>query len=101
MINIERYQNLRLFLTAYFHQDWDDHWGTPQNAVKEFAQKRSAEQLDVVIREIDALRAEVIDEGQLAEILFEDLGCNYYSESYRDWLLWLRHALKALAKEKR
>jgi len=76
------YAALREFFPAYLHQDFADEYGTPQQAVKEFLQEASGDEIDQVRDEWHLLRKSLrkrpFSEMQKA---MKRLGCAWVPEN--------------------
>lgn len=82
-----------LFL-GYFHEDWPEEYGTPVQAVTQFIDESSPEELNLAASAIDALLAGNPSEDELKEILFDDMESHYDPTidgvTLRTWLEQLR-----------
>jgi len=92
MITTDQRDKLRQFFGAYFHQDWDIEFGTPDQALSAFIRQqveRSA--LEELSRSIVTFVHEHPDDADLDEALFKELGCEYFPPGHgiltRAWLL--------------
>ena len=99
MIDEDKFHALGQFLGAYFHQDWmhikvRPDW-TLENAdadsvVRWFIASEPASSVRKAAEEIEELLSLGMDESQLEQAIFEDLGSYYLPTadgmSYNEWL---------------
>lgn len=94
---IDNFNNLRLLLSEYFHQDWSLEGRTDAEVVNNFSISEPEAQKELTILDIDRIiEAHSKDECKIEEILAE-LGCFYYYEddglTAGEWLKRLRYLL--------
>ncbi len=98
MKNMEKYPCLTYFLRAYFNQDFDLIFGTPDETIAAYKSEETQEQQSRMKAEIEQLIALNHQEEELQNILLNELDCSYYYLS--DWdssELWLRHMYEQLS----
>ena len=82
---------------AYFHQDYDLEFETPDAVAVAFAENEGGAALNELTFEIDALLAGPLDEEQLGDLWVKNLGASYDptadGRTYRDWFGHMRNLL--------
>jgi hypothetical protein len=92
MITERQREKLRQLFGAYFHQDWDRDFGTPDNALSAFIRDKSGQESE--FKELaDSIRdfaREYASDDELTAALFKELGCEYFPPGHgvstRVWL---------------
>ena len=99
-----RFENLYQLLACYFHQDFVEDYGTPEEALAEMLRKASVEQRRGGAEEIAQLLNAGLCENQLRDVLLYELGCEYALESdgweASSWLSHVRSRLLLSSGEK-
>jgi hypothetical protein len=89
MQNPDRFIGLVHLFGGYFHQDWLDEAGSPQEAVRTFTYSESPHLVSLALADVRALLASAADEAALQGML-DAWGCEYYLPSEgltaRQWL---------------
>ena len=79
---------------CYFHQDWTDEFDCDDAAFQAIIASEPKEQLLAGVREIDALLAASLPEGELRSLMTESAGCYFDPGSagltYEQWLKLVR-----------
>jgi len=90
MITPAQREKLRQFFGAYFHQDWDIEYGTPEQALSA-AIRGHESQREELSRFVGLFIEEHPDDEDLDQALWSDLGCEYLPSadgiSSRAWLV--------------
>lgn len=90
MITPDQKEKLRQFFGAYFHQDWDIEYGTPEQTLSAAIRGHEA-QREELSRLVELFVEEHPDDEGLEQALWRDLGCEYLTSadgiSSRAWLL--------------
>lgn len=83
-------------LSLYFHQDWDDFYGTPGEAIDRYVKAHSSSVVRAAIEDIESLLVEGHDEQELSS-KFDEFPCYYYPPgagfTHADWLRWVQREL--------
>jgi hypothetical protein len=82
---------------AYFHQDFDIEFDSPDAVVVAFAEDEGRGAVSELTFEFDALLAGPLNEGQLEDLWIKKLGASYAptadGQTYRDWFAHMRDLL--------
>jgi hypothetical protein len=82
---------------AYFHQDYDLDFGTPDDVIAGFAEGEGPGAVRELISEIDTLLTSPGDQAQLADLWIRALGAAYdpsaSGQTQREWLVHVRDLL--------
>ena len=73
----EQFPNLIQLLGAYFHQDWCDDDPDAQAVLRRYLNDAVPGQVQDVVNEIEELLGKQLNDDQLKQMLFVDLGCYY------------------------
>jgi hypothetical protein len=96
-MNTKNFPNLVQFLGGYFHQDFIDDYGTPDNAIKAFLSENSPETVQAVCRELDEVIPLVEQMDNPNDFLYRVIGCFYYPQADGFTVVeWLRHVRQQL-----
>jgi CdiI immunity protein len=83
---------------AYFHQDYDLEFSSPDEAVEAFVAGEGKAAVEELLSEIEAMLASMPDEAEMAHIWTRDLGATYdpvaTGATYRGWFEHVRDLLK-------
>lgn len=97
----DRYPGLHKFLAAYFNEDWDVISGpTWEHVARSFCRDAGLSERRAVADQIEAFLMDQLDDAQLRDVVFRDLGCYYApcaddgGSDLRTWLLQLAEALR-------
>jgi hypothetical protein len=72
------FDRARNFFSAYFHEDWAEEAGTPEAVITGYlAEGWSFEEMRQLAIEIESLGELYIEDADLEEALFSELGCYY------------------------
>lgn len=88
------------FFAAYFHQDWEDDASSPEEVVQNYLASASDVEIASLASEIERLLSGHMNEDQLDEMLFRELGC-FYSPT-ADGLTptaWLNHLVERFRRK--
>ncbi len=90
-------QRLEQFFAGYFHQDWMDDAGRPEEVIDQFLASVAQDVPARLAEDIRTYVADHPDEAELRERLLTDLGC-YYDPAVdglaaRDWMLQIASRL--------
>lgn len=89
------YPQLREFLSAYFHQDWDVEAEDADGCVALFISHEPAhEELLVIVRQIDEYLEKEGPEESISRGLYEKLGCEYLPSVASEWLIHVANLLR-------
>jgi hypothetical protein len=84
------YQNLRTILGAYLHQDFGLEYGTPDEAILDFAKSERRVTVESALLELLHIKNMNLGERELKELLETDFSCQYnwlYDwPTTKDWL---------------
>lgn len=88
---------LQYFAQAYFHQDYDLEFASPDDVVAAFVEGEGIGPTRELALEIDRLLVEVLDETLLANLWIDVLGAAYDpnvdGRTYREWFARMRGVL--------
>lgn len=93
---MKNYDNLRVLLSSYFHQDWDLAGPTWEDAVAEFVRMEPPDVVQSAAHEIERLLA-TVSEGAALSAMLASLGCEYSTgdpAGDRQWLEQVRRRLR-------
>jgi hypothetical protein len=92
----ERFVGLVHLFDGYFHQDWMEESGSPEEAVHRFAYSEAPHLVSLALADLRSLLATPATEATLQRML-DAWGCEYYLPedglSAREWLLRVQHWL--------
>ena len=94
----DRYPELAEFLGSYFYPSSRSEYASFEAAIADFlADHRETEWPDAVVRELDALLTEPLDDARLTYEVFDGgpLGVRDGSLTVRDFLRWMRDQIAA------
>jgi hypothetical protein len=96
----ERFENSFQFLAGYFHEDFVEEFGGPEEAVQAFIADSDVALQEKVVRELRQLLAEASDR-ELEEAVFE-LGCHYRPlEQDGEMAIWLEQVVVGIERSSR
>ena len=91
------YPALYQLFGGYFHEDWRDESGTPDEAVRSFVRDAPPDAVAAARRELERLLAGGYDDGALTRVLEAGFGCTYAPAgdgiATTDWLASVRSLL--------
>ena len=91
--------NLFQFFGGYFHQDFALDYTSDEDAVKDFRNEASPDEIAAVVREIDELLSMGYSEEVLRRIAHRELACDYNPSpaglTMSDWIRRVRDLLTA------
>lgn len=94
----DEWSELWTLFGAYFHQDFEDVHGTPEETVKAFCRASSAEQRVEAANEARRILDGTVSEADTLGVV-QRLGLDYHPEAegwqMRDWLAELERVLRA------
>lgn len=98
------FDKARNFFSAYFHEDWAEEADTPEAVITGYlAEGWSSEEMHELASEIENLGELYVEDADLEEALFRELGCYYQPSadgmSAHAWLSALSRALTANAEQ--
>jgi hypothetical protein len=103
----DKYPNLDDLLGAYFNQDWDEDYDTPEAVISGFAQDGDKKGIEDTINELKTLLKEEHTQNEWLRIIYDDFGCFCNPEhggiQPTDWLKKIQKQLEnelALAEKK-
>lgn len=83
---------------AYFHQDYDLEFSSPDGAVSAFVESEDRGAVDELASELDLMLASGLSESEFARLWVRELGATYdpsaHGQSYRHWFGHVRDLLK-------
>jgi len=83
---------------AYFHQDYELEFSSPDEAVEAFVAGEGKAAVEELLSEIEAMLASTPNEAELAHFWTRDLGASYdpvaFGATYRDWFEHVRDLLR-------
>jgi len=92
------FPSLTRFFGGYFHQDWQEEYGSSTAAVHAFLRDAPAPSTAKTAAELDRVLAMDIDDAALGRLLREGFECNYVPQvdelSNRAWLQRVRALLQ-------
>lgn len=96
----EKYPELDSLLGAYFNQDWDLDYDTPEAVVRGFARDGDKKDLKKAIQELKNLLQEQHTKEEWLHIIYNDFGC-FCNPEYNGMhpQKWLEQVLKQLEEE--
>lgn len=90
---------IKNMFSAYFSQDFDLVFGSADEAIFAFSSHADHIDKERALVELDVLLNADLDEEQLKNIIFDELGCCYfYPAEWSDGTVWLRHVSSLLKK---
>ncbi|NMP31718.1 hypothetical protein HII17_09100 [Thalassotalea sp. M1531] len=96
MDDISKFGNLSQFFGGYFHQDFMEEFGSPENAFNAFLSNSSKDLIKHTHKELDSFLALELSESELAESL-GSLYCDYLPSSdnltINEWLTKLSKSM--------
>lgn len=81
----EKYPMLGSLLGAYFNQDWDADYDSPEAVIRGFARDGDKKGIEDAINELKALLKEEHTSEEWECILYDHFGCEYYFDYVRDY----------------
>lgn len=92
---------LKLFLSGYFHEDWELDASEPDEVVSQFLSSNpSAIKIDQIVTQIYYYLGERKDDAAVERGLLEELGCYYLPSADGIGACdWLRHMIDLLRKK--
>ncbi|MFD0856289.1 contact-dependent growth inhibition system immunity protein [Actinomadura adrarensis] len=92
-----RYRELPYLAGAYFHQDYDLDADTPPGVVRYFKESETVEVRDALIREVQDLMAEGLDDDNMYRRWVHEWGsCFYPGNLDISWENWFQDVLEIL-----
>lgn len=73
----DKYPNLDDLLGAYFNQDWEDDYDSPEALISAFARDGDKKGIEDAISELKILLSEEHDKQEWYKLLSDDFGCCY------------------------
>jgi CdiI immunity protein len=97
-----RYPELERLFATHFVESWSSLYGSSAEALRDGIDDRSLDELRVVLTELDDLLALRLDEPELQNALFHDLGSYYHpvGQSQTEWLADVASQLDAAIRER-
>jgi len=94
---IKDFQGIKILFSAYLNQDFDLMFGTADNAIHEFMQRSTSDEVSHAIYDVKRILSMKLSEEDLQNLIFQDLGaCYYYSNEWTSAEFWLMHVLQML-----
>lgn len=81
----DSYPNLDDLLGAYFNQDWNEDYDTPEAVISSFARDGDKKGIEQTITELKTLLKEEHTFEAWGRILYDDFGCEYYFDYENDY----------------
>lgn len=91
---------LKQFIGAYFHQDWDLEHSTADDVINFYKHDVDCKTLSFLRVDIESLCGLGLDDTELQDILFNEMGCSYnYPHEWESSKAWLAHILTIISTQ--
>lgn len=81
----EKYPMMRCLFAAYFNQDWEDDYDSPEAVISGFARDGDKQGIEDAIIELKMLLKEEHTAEKWGRILYDDFGCEYFFDYVDDY----------------